>query len=105
MRSRIRELTSRSNGWGNARRKEALKQFIVGWVNYFRLADMRKLMLKADEWYRRRIRMVVWKQWKQIKTRMANLVRLGVNKAKAENTRTRVKVTGIWRTVGCCQRP
>jgi group II intron reverse transcriptase/maturase len=83
MRSRIRELTSRSNGWGNARRKEALKQFIVGWVNYFRLADMRKLMLKADEWYRRRIRMVVWKQWKQIKTRMANLVRLGVNKAKA----------------------
>jgi group II intron reverse transcriptase/maturase len=83
MRSRIRDLTSRSNGWGNARRKEALKQFIVGWVNYFRLADMRKLMLKADEWYRRRIRMVVWKQWKQIKTRMANLVRLGVNKAKA----------------------
>jgi group II intron reverse transcriptase/maturase len=83
MHSRIRELTSRSNGWGNARRKEALKQFIVGWVNYFRLADMRKLMLKTDEWYRRRIRMVVWKQWKQIKTRMANLVRLGVNKAKA----------------------
>lgn len=83
MRGRILELTSRSNGWGNARRKEALKQFIVGWVNYFRLADMQKLMAKTDEWYRRRIRMVIWKQWKRIKTRAANLMKLGVSRFKA----------------------
>lgn len=83
MRGRILELTSRSNGWGNARRKEALKQFIAGWVNYFRLADMQKLMAKTDEWYRRRIRMVIWKQWKRIKTRAANLMKLGVSRFKA----------------------
>ena len=40
MRSKIKDLTSRSNGWGNARRKEALKQYITGWVSYFKLADM-----------------------------------------------------------------
>ena len=83
MRGRIRELTSRSNGWGNTRRKEVLKQFIVGWVNYFRMADMQKLMAKTDEWYRRRIRMVIWKQWKRIKTREANLMKLGVSRSKA----------------------
>lgn len=83
MRGRIRELTSRSNGWGYARRKEALKQFIVGWVNYFRLADMQKLMVETDGWYRRRIRMVLWKQWKLIKTRAMNLTKLGVSKGKA----------------------
>jgi RNA-directed DNA polymerase len=83
MRGRIRDLTSRSNGWGNSRRKEALKQFIIGWVNYFRLADMQKLIAKTDEWYRRRIRMVLWKQWKRIKTRATNLTKLGVNKFKA----------------------
>jgi group II intron reverse transcriptase/maturase len=83
MRSKIRELTSRSNGWGNARRKETLKQYITGWVNYFKLADMKMLMIETDEWYRRRLRMVLWKQWKRISTRQANLSKLGIAKSKA----------------------
>ena len=83
MKTKLKELTSRSNGWGNTRRKETLRQYIIGWVNYFKLADMQKLLLKVDEWYRRRLRMVMWKQWKQIKTRLANLVKLGVKKPKA----------------------
>lgn len=83
MKARIKELTSRSNGWGNDRRKEALRQYIIGWVNYFKLADMQSLLLKIDEWYRRRIRMVIWKQWKRISTKLTNLVKLGVKKSKA----------------------
>jgi len=83
MKAKIKELTSRSNGWGNARRKEALRQYITGWVNYFKLADMKNLLLKIDEWYRRRIRMVIWKQWKRIRTRVKNLIKLGVKKSKA----------------------
>jgi RNA-directed DNA polymerase len=83
MKSRIKQLTSRSNGWGNERRKEALSQYIKGWVQYFKLADMRKLLEKTDEWYRRRLRMVIWKQWKRIKTKVANLIKLGINKYKA----------------------
>jgi hypothetical protein len=83
MRSRIKEITSRSNGWGNARRKETLRQFITGWVNYFKLADMKKLLMDTDEWYRRRLRMVLWKQWKRISTKQANLMKLGVNRQKA----------------------
>jgi group II intron reverse transcriptase/maturase len=35
MKDKIKELTSRSNGWGNERRKEALRQYIIGWVSYF----------------------------------------------------------------------
>lgn len=83
MKARIKELTSRSNGWGNERRKEALRQFIVGWVNYFKLADMQKLLVKVDKWYRRRLRMVIWKQWKRIGTKLKNLIRLGVKRSKA----------------------
>jgi RNA-directed DNA polymerase len=83
MKTRIKQLTSRSNGWGNERRKEALSQYIKGWVQYFKLADMRNLMVRTDEWYRRRLRMVIWKQWKRIKTRVANLIKLGINKYKA----------------------
>lgn len=94
MRSKIRELTSRSNGWGNARRKEALKQYITGWVNYFKLADMKMLMIETDEWYRRRLRMVFWKQWKRVRTRLANLTKLGIARSKAwEYANTR---KGYW---------
>jgi group II intron reverse transcriptase/maturase len=83
MKARIKELTSRSNGWGNDRRKEALSQYIKGWVQYFKLADMKMLLVSVDKWYRRRLRMVIWKQWKRIKTKLANLVKLGVKKQKA----------------------
>ncbi|RYD54424.1 MAG: group II intron reverse transcriptase/maturase [Sphingobacteriales bacterium] len=95
MRSRIRELTSRSNGWGNERRKTALRQYIMGWVNYYKLADMKQILQETDEWYRRRIRMVVWKQWKRIRTRMSNLTKLGICRQKAwEFASTR---KGYWR--------
>ena len=96
LKAKIKELTSRSNGWGNDRRKEALRQYIIGWVHYFKLADMGKLLAKIDEWYRRRLRMVIWKQWKRIKTKHQNLMKLGVKKSKAfawANTRK-----GYWHT-------
>lgn len=83
MKAKIKQLTSRSNGWGNDRRKEVLSQYITGWVQYFKLADMQTLLTKVDEWYRRRIRMVIWKQWKRIKTKVRNLMKLGINKYKA----------------------
>lgn len=83
MKARIKELTSRSNGWSNDRRKEALRHYIVGWVNYFKLADMQKLLERVDEWLRRRLRMVFWKQWKRLGSRLLNLIRLGINKSKA----------------------
>ena len=83
MEAQIKELTSRSNGWGNERRKEELRQYITGWVNYFKLADIIRLLQKVDEWYRRRLRMVIWKQWKRVRTRLTNLIKLGVKKSKA----------------------
>ena len=96
MKDRIKELTSRSNGWGDARRKETLKQYITGWVNYFKLADMKTLLPKVDEWYRRRLRMVIWKQWKRIRTRLRNLIKLGIGKFKAWEYANTIK--GYWRT-------
>ena len=83
MKAKIKMLTSRSNGWGNELRKEALRQYIRGWVQYFKLADMKNLLIEIDMWYRRRLRMVIWKQWKRIRTKLANLIRLGIPKSKA----------------------
>ena len=44
MKNRIRELTNRSNRWGNEYRALKLTQFIRGWVNYFGMADMKKAL-------------------------------------------------------------
>lgn len=96
MKEKIKELTSRSNGWGNKRRKEALRLYITGWVNYFKLANMKNLLMETDGWYRRRLRMVIWKQWKRVRTRFQNLMKLGMSKFQAmmfSNTRK-----GYWRT-------
>jgi len=98
MKAKIKTLTSRNNGWGNERRKLTLKQYITGWAQYFKLADMDKLLVRIDKWYRRRLRMVIWKQWKRIRSRLKNIMKLGVNKPKAwewANTRK-----GYWRIAG-----
>lgn len=96
MKAKIKALTSRSNGWGNERRKEALRQYITGWLNYFCLADMKNLLERIDEWLRRRLRSLIWKQWKRIKTKLRNLIKLGIPKQKAwEYANTR---KGYWRT-------
>ena len=78
MKLRLKELTSRSNGWGYAKRKQKLKEYIQGWMGYYHLANMKRLCLETDEWLRRRIRMCIWKAWKNPKTKVANLIKCGI---------------------------
>lgn len=80
---KIREITSRSNAMSMEVRYEKLKQVIRGWVNYFKIANMKNVTQKLDEWMRRRIRMCYWKQWKKIKTKHDNLVKLGIESYEA----------------------
>ncbi|MDF2683962.1 MAG: group intron reverse transcriptase/maturase [Brevibacillus sp.] len=96
MKGKIKELTSRSNGMGNEDRAIKLRRYIMGWINYFKIADMKKLLQNTDEWMRRRIRMIYWKQWKRVKTRFKMLQSFGIHKSKAwEYANTR---RSYWRT-------
>ena len=79
MKDKLRELTHRSNGWGYDYRKLRLKQYVQGWVNYFRLAGIKSLLSEIDNWLRRRIRMCIWKSWKRVRTRYKNLKKLVPN--------------------------
>lgn len=92
---KIRTITSRSSGKSMEYRMKRLKQCMIGWLNYFGIADISRLTKKLDEWTRRRIRMYFWKQWKKIKTKHDNLLKLGITEEKAwefANTRK-----GYWR--------
>ena len=88
----------RSNGWGYAKRKQKLEEYIKGWVGYYHLANMKRFLIETDEWLRRRLRMCIWKSWKRVKTRVANLVKCGIDKYQAYmwgNSRL-----GYWRIAG-----
>lgn len=95
MKAKLKELTSRSNGWGNEYRALKLTQFIRGWINYFGLADMKSLLQTVDEWLRRRIRGIYWKQWKKVKTRYRMIRKFGMPEWKVHELANCRK--GIWR--------
>ena len=72
-----------------------LNDSIKGWINYFGIANARRKLVELDAWIRRRLRACIWKQWKRVKTRIRNLMKLGVSKYKAyEYANTR---KGYWR--------
>jgi len=95
MKQKIRVLTARSNGWSNEYRAMMTTQFIRGWVNYFKLADMKRLLMEMDEWLRRKIRAVYWKQWKRVRTRYKMIAKYGLPKWKVHELANCRK--GVWR--------
>ena len=78
MKSKIREILSRNKGISNEARRRNYMQFIKGWLQYFKLADMKGILRDIDGWIRRRIRAVYWKQWKKIKTRYRMIRRYNI---------------------------
>ena len=91
----VGELTDRNKGISNEVREKRYQEYVRGWVEYFRLADMKELLRKTDEWARRRIRAVYWKQWKKIKTKYRMLKALGLEDWKAKELANSRK--GYWR--------
>lgn len=96
MKAKLKFLTSKNNGWGNEYRVLKLAQFIRGWVNYFSLADMKTLLTKVDEWLRRKIRAIYWKQWKKVRTRYRMLRNFGLPEWKVHEMANCRK--GTWRS-------
>jgi len=76
---RIKKLSGRSRGVSMQRRLTDLNRYVRGWTGYFGLAQQFDLFDKLDGWIRRRIRMCYWKQWRRARTKVKNLVRLGVS--------------------------
>ena len=64
MRKRVRELTGRRKVNSYTEWRKSIRQYVIGWMNYYKLADMGSFLKRTDEWMRRRIRMVFWKKWK-----------------------------------------
>ena len=76
IKTKIKELTKRSWSVKLDVRLLKLKQVIIGWINYYKLADMKSLLKELDVIIRTRIRMCIWKSWKTISKRYKSLKKL-----------------------------
>ena len=78
--NKLRDILVRSRSVSLDERLLKLKQIIYGWVNYFRIADMKNLLQREiDPNIRRKLRVIIWKQWKKIKKRYSSLRKLGIS--------------------------
>jgi len=92
---KMRTLTSRKQANSMDVIFQKLKQYTVGWLGYYSIADMQSKMIEINEWVRRRIRQIYWKQWKKISAKFNNLKQLGIDANKAWEWANSRK--GYWR--------
>jgi RNA-directed DNA polymerase len=83
---RVRELTCRTKGVSIERMAEELAQYLRGWIGYFGRCQTPSVLQGLEEWTRRRLRSVIWKQWKRGTVRFAELRKRGVGKDLAAQT-------------------
>jgi RNA-directed DNA polymerase len=93
--AKIRELTRRTRGRSLAQIVRELSIYLIGWRGYFGFCQTPSVLRKLDEWTRRRLRAIAWKQWKRGRTRFAELRRRGVGRLLA--VRTAASPHGPWR--------
>ena len=85
LKRKLKEITNRSWSISLDNRIKKINYVVRGWVNYFRIADMKKMLTKIDKHLRTRIRVIIWKQWKKITKREKALIKLGVEPELAHN--------------------
>ena len=83
---RVRELTRRTRGVSVETMVERLGRYLTGWRGYFGFCQTPSVMQRLEQWLRRRLRSVVWKQWKYARVRFAELRKRGLSKDLAAQT-------------------
>jgi len=97
-RQRVREITDRHNGKSMRQRLEALRRYVIGWLNYYGHSRSYAQLLELDQWLRRRVRLCYWKDWKRPRTRRRHLLALGIPKDEVKLASRCSK--GYWRMAG-----
>jgi RNA-directed DNA polymerase len=79
----LRELLRRGRGQSLARTIEELNQKLRGWINYFCLCEVKNIFEELDGWIRRKLRCIIWRQWKRRRTRARKLMKRGLTEVHA----------------------
>ena len=84
MKTKLKELFRRGRGLSLARTIRELNPVLRGWGHYYRLADVKGVFEELDQWVRRRLRLLLWRQWKRPRTRAAELRKRGLDQDRGK---------------------
>ena len=85
MKLKLKELFRRGRGWSLARTIRELNPVLRGWGYYYRLSNVEGVFEELDQWVRRRLRLLLWRQWKRPRTRAKELQKRGLDRGPSEH--------------------
>ena len=91
---KIRQITKRNRGKSLDSIIAEINVAMTGFINYFKLADMREFLVRLESWIRRKLRVIVWKHWKKVRTRFRKLKAMGLPRRQVFMAMSRKK---YWR--------
>jgi hypothetical protein len=91
---KIRKTPREARGGSLKQAIERLNPVLRGWVAYFRLTEVKGVLEDLDGWIRRKLRSVLWRQWKRVYARAKNLMRAGIDEVRAWRSATNQR--GPW---------
>ena len=94
----LKEIFRRGRGMRVGTLIEAMTPKLRGWIAYFKLSEVRGIFDEIDGWIRRRLRCVIWRQWKRVYTRAKNLMKRGLTEERAWRSATNGR--GPWWNAG-----
>ena len=98
LKEKIKGLFRSGRGRSLQRTIDALTPLLRGWSNYFRHVEVKGTFEELDGWIRRRLRCIIWRQWKRTYTRAGNLMKRGLTEERAWRSATNGR--GPWWNAG-----
>lgn len=98
LKGKVKMETRRGRGRSLATTLARLRPILRGWFNYFRLAEVKNVFEELDGWLRRRLRCILWKQWKRGRTRARKLRAQGLDAETVRRSSTNGR--GAWWNAG-----
>jgi RNA-directed DNA polymerase len=86
LKGKVRAILRAGRGRNIGRTIDVLKPLLHGWYVYFRLAETKNVFEQLDGWLRRRLRLILWRQWKRPLTRTKRLMERGLSRERARNS-------------------
>ncbi|MGK6948629.1 group II intron maturase-specific domain-containing protein [Citrobacter freundii] len=83
LKDKIRSLTTGNGSKSVAKVISELTPVLRGWISYFRLTEVKGVLEELDGWIRRKLRCLLWRQWKRPYTRARKLMKAGLDEVRA----------------------
>ena len=98
LKAKLKEKLRRGRGRNAGKTAQEMRRLLIGWSNYFKLAEVKSTFERLDQWIRRRLRCILWRQWKRPYTRAKKLMGRGLPEERARKSATNGR--GPWWNAG-----